>query len=133
MKRGRQVLQLAALASSVLLIGVFIAYRAGAFDDVIGRIADSPPSEPDALIYGSKSAPIINDVPKGESTTLDPMFLGTSKSIVLPKQPQISGSPQSGADPKPPVFIGGTKSEEMIKPLQGKPDTPAPRSPEKPQ
>jgi len=158
MNRGRLFLKLAALTSSVLLMGVFIAYRAGAFDRAIAPITNPTPTDPetDFRIYSSKSAPIVVDPPKGENPTLDPMFLGTSKSIVLPKQPtppvaprtnesgsvkpsdstpekkspMLMGGPKSAEIIKPPVLMGGTKSDEMIKPPPKGPNPP--RTPEIP-
>ncbi len=101
MQRAKPYLKTAALASSVLLVGVFIGYRAGAFQQSLSTPAPAPapqtaetptvtppPTAPPspmlqtipvtnpAIMYSSKSAPAIDTATferlVGQPTTAQP-------------------------------------------------------------
>jgi hypothetical protein len=116
------VLKLAVIASSVLLLAGFVAYRAGAFNWLF---------EP-ALMGSSKSAkiflpPATTQPQPPEVTPLDPTIMSSSKSIApLIVQPP----PASPADKPPaPVILPGSKSDTIVKPPANKPAD----APQKPQ
>jgi hypothetical protein len=139
MERAKPYLKVAAVVSSVALVGALVAYRAGAFSKPAPeqQPAAAPPAVPEtppagsesreltpaelnaAIMYGSKSAPAFYPVPAG-STTGGP--------------PNTQAAVPSGG-PKPPTFMGGSKSFEVFQSPPGvlpAPPQPQPNPPAKP-
>jgi hypothetical protein len=83
MKKSRFLLKLAAVVSSLLLVGVFVSYRAGAFDWLI-RTSDTPP---DLGSNTAVEASISSDEDQNNSFDAAPLkkgdraFMYSSKSI----------------------------------------------------
>jgi hypothetical protein len=158
MERGKPYLKVAAVLSSVALVGAFVAYRAGAFDKPApqpdpqlaapsagaGEPVITPSDGPErsvtltpeelkqAIMYGSKSAPAF--VPTQPS-----MQPNSSGSLLPPQLTPVQPAAPSG-NQKPPVFMGGSKSAEIfpVPPApfypqpaaqQGPPKVPAPNAP----
>lgn len=83
------LLRLAAILSSVLLIGAFVSYRAGAF----------------SLPLGNQSQPMESQESQGQPTYL---IDGTSKSARMFAEQPASGKP---------VFMSGSKSDTGLIPV----------------
>jgi hypothetical protein len=129
-KQPNPLLKLAAVISSVLLAGGFVAYRAGAFNSLMepspqpadsessptSAVGDEPTGEQPALTImpGSKSAII------GGPTLVDDSMNPPDKRarvLGLPdaKPPATSQQPPPGTTkPARRTIMGGTKSAEMI-------------------
>jgi len=92
MKKPSMLVKTATAASSMLLVGAFLSYRAGAFHGMLGEAA--APTTP-SFIGGSKSKVFLDAVtPKApappspsEQTPgfepTDPVFMSSSKSLIL--------------------------------------------------
>jgi len=145
---GKASLKLAVIGSSLLLVGGFVSYRAGAFDrffgagdgsqtisseliggsksaEVFGEFeerslvspADDPAApQPDAMIYSTKSSPMI-EVHKGLATTpptppvaspppSDRVLQAGSKAMMIDLTPPPSPNPEPDSAPngRPPAF-----------------------------
>lgn len=121
MDRAKPYLQVAAAVSAVLLVGLFVAYRAGAFDrptappvePQAGETPNSPEGQPPAsYLSGSKSTfvfpagqvapppePVLTQIPPGSK----PTFMGGSKSItVLDTKTGVLPAVQPANSPEPP-------------------------------
>lgn len=118
MERARPYLKVAALLSTVALVGAFVAYHAGAF------------AQPPAPEAPAEPQPTTGPQPSAESPAppLDPhpafMYGSKSAPAFLPVEPvQAPGSgpvPVTPISPdKSPTFLGGSKS--MIFSTPGKP------------
>jgi hypothetical protein len=96
--------RLAAVASSVLLVAGFVAYRAGAFD--------RPKAEPEpAGVSGETASPGSQDAPIAGTPVTDPAMISGSKSAIFIVPPQPAAPSATTPAPKgPPAFIGGSKS-----------------------
>src|SRR5262245_9016060 len=104
MKRSNTFLKWAAVASSILLAGGFIAHQAGAFDWF--KKASPQPEETQSVttdtvhLGGSKYKVIFVD-PGADSTATDPKLMWSSKSspIFVPDRPAAPDKP--AAQPSP--------------------------------
>ena len=129
MKPPRSLLQLAAVASSALLVAGFVSYRAGAFD-WLGASEAPPAGDPgETVLPGTKRAEIArpSDAP-AQATVADPAVLSGSKSalVLIPPAPGIQAPdpppPAPAPAPKgPPAFIGGSKSIAPLIPPKAAP------------
>ena len=137
--------RIAAVASSLLLVGGFIYARAGGHLPNLWKSPDPPAEETSpgesALFYGSKSAPAFPEpVPEG-TVILDPpseatTLLPGSKSFILaepnsqPKTPSNAQSPATyGNDPPTTnlpadVLLPGSKSDAILLPPRNIPPPP---------
>ena len=90
MKRRGLLLKIATILSSVTLVTGFIAYRAGAFDWLVGKKTDSP-----AIMSGSKYKVLVQPGQTDGSTpkNYDPAFMSSSKSIIF-VEPKASENPK---------------------------------------
>jgi hypothetical protein len=146
MRQPHFLLKIAAVTSSVLLVGGFIAYRAGAFDRLMGSRTADP------AMGGSKSKVLITE-PKPADTaekqpTVSPvqmseeekrrMLMYSSKSIILSDSvhrtptdsvPNTTQQPPPDTKPASPTILPGSKAAPLISPPSvpmpspaGKPD-----------
>ncbi len=105
MKQPNVLLKLAVVASSVLLVGGFVSYRAGAFNR-----------------FSETSAPPTGSEP---SLTFDQSLLSGSKSEIIFREPAASQQPPAVTGQPTPTIMGGPKYKApLIDPFA--PDTPAP-------
>ena len=150
MERSRPYLKVAAVLSSVCLVGAFVAYRAGAFDSPpppappstemppetqpAAVPAPASPANPDSLIFmaGSKSTFVYDE---SALKALDKLTAGGSTVQTVP----ATGTQSTPANP---VFLGGSKSlTRLFPPATGpgaaekssRPVPPAPVPPKKDQ
>jgi hypothetical protein len=107
MDKAKPYLKAAAVASSALLVGVFIGYRAGAFSTPEPNSALQPAEStstqpttegPITIMGGSKSAPAF-----GETIGLTP-----AEQPLLPLE--------LSEEPKAAIFFGGAKSDMAFRP-----------------
>jgi hypothetical protein len=87
-------LKLAAVASSLLLVGGFVSYRAGAFDRLLGTSAR--PADPE-LLPSSKVKQIL--VVPTTTQQKDPALLPGSKSIAISPLVPAPGPKEQAAPP----------------------------------
>lgn len=94
MKSAKPYLQVAALASAVLCVGAFVAYRAGAFP----ARSPSPPAQaaPPADAANGGALLLLDPADANGPTPADPTFLSGSKSLVIARPPVVATAP-----PKP--------------------------------
>ena len=114
--------KLAAVASSVLLVAGFVAYRAGAFD--------SPMAEPQPAGVNDETTSLSSqDGPVAVTPVTDPAMISGSKSAIFIVPPQPAAPSGTAPAPKsPPAFIGGSKSlAPLIPPPPAR--SPAPADP----
>jgi hypothetical protein len=103
MNKPNVVVRVAVLTSAVLLVSAFVAYRAGAFDSLLGN------SPQETQMGGSKVKQIFTDAdssqqPTAGSPEAEDALMGGSKSdriLVVPL-------PKSGA--QGPALLGGSKT-----------------------
>ena len=113
MERRQPYLKVAAVVSAVLLVGCFVAYRAGAFhrpaepapqpeQQSEGATQPAPNAAPPsrAIMYSSKSAEVF--IPGSEVTP-------EGAPPAVPATPATPPAPQ-------PVFLGGSKSDASFVP-----------------
>jgi hypothetical protein len=129
MNRSATLIRIGSITGAVLLVGVFVSYRAGAFDRIV---QPTPPADPQ---------PVTNvEAPAEPSATpeqLNPILISGSKSAAV-VFPAPSGSPKYPADAPPPsptppaappAIIGGSKSlAPLIPPKSGAPTQQVPKS-----
>lgn len=120
--RGRSILRVGAVCSSMLLVGGYVFYSVGGTvfpSSKSGRIAPSQEdTQQQAVLPGSKSFPIT--IPASGPTT--------GSLTLQPDQPTATPSTQpdgSSYDPHP-VFISGSKSGIIFKPPQPTAELPPP-------
>src|SRR5260370_36850146 len=114
MKPPNSLLKLAVIASSVLLLSGFVAYRAGAFNWLFTPTIMS--SSKSHQIFG---APATTQEPPTEATTLDPTIMYSSKSmapLIVQPAPISSGAPPAGTTQLAPTILPGSKSAILITP-----------------
>ena len=93
MKQPGFLIKVAAVASSVLLVGVFVSYRAGAFNWLVGTDTNEP-----KIMGGSKYKVLFEptstaqETPAGSASRLHPAFMYGSKSIIF-VDPACSSKP----------------------------------------
>jgi hypothetical protein len=114
-KEPNLLIKTAAVVSSLLLVGGFVSYRAGAFNGLVGRSAQ--PTEP----------AVFQQTPPA-TTEAAPTMMSSSKSIILgtnhytvpnaPPATEPAGTPPQAppatTQPGPTVIIGGTKSAAVF-------------------
>jgi hypothetical protein len=123
---------LTAIVSSVLLVGAFVCYRAGAFDRLAGTGSPSADSEssptPDqSIFYSSKAGKILSSPGPApvDQALVDQALMAGSKSyqiIDISKAP--TAQPPAGAPPGTTI-MSGSKSLFPLS-VQGKPQPKAP-------
>lgn len=131
MKQPHPLLKIAAVASSVLLVGGFVSYRAGA----INWLVETNPAPANS---DSQSDDILVSVPEGSSGSL--RFMVGSKSdaglIRLPPQSQTPAAqpqpPSAETTPSKPTLLPGSKSAAIVVPTPGLVDAPSPSTPAPP-
>src|SRR5262245_36528053 len=96
-RQANMILKLAAVGSAIVLVGGFVAYRAGAFDRLRTPTESSPLTE---------EVPGPNLAPQTEES---PTIMVGSKSAPVFTQPQ-SAPPSTTTQPPKQVFLGGSKS-----------------------
>jgi hypothetical protein len=127
MKKPGALVRVAAVSSSVLLVSMLVAYRAGALDSLLASTARL------GTMGGSKSYQVLHEEfskPSEEVPTdsLDSTMMGGSKSVrILDISP---GKP----DGDQPAIMYSSKSSIIIDPSQKKPGakSPAPGEPSRP-
>lgn len=139
--------RIAAVVSSLLLVGGFIYARAGGHLPNLWQAPDPPAEEMSydeaALFYGSKSAPVYVEPHPEEPVTLPPQSEATtllpgSKSIIL-VEPNSQPTPQASSDPPPAlntpplppsdVLLPGSKSDAILLPPRNYVPPPPPQAP----
>ncbi len=108
MKSPNSLLKVATVVSSVLLVGGFVSYRAGAFDWLTGTGARPANSE--------------------SSPALDPSLLSGSKSDLIFREPANSQQPPPAAQPAPAIMSGSKSLAPAIFP-PAQPDPPNAQAP----
>jgi hypothetical protein len=108
-KQPHALLKLAAVVSSVLLVGGFVSYRAGAFTGLMetGEQPAEPASSPDP----------------------EKNLMGGSKSKTISFEPPAAQQPPPGTGPRSPTIMSGSKSiAPVIVPLpaNSQPASPVP-------
>jgi hypothetical protein len=103
MKRPGYLLKAVTVISSVLLVAGFIAYRAGAFDWLVGN----DDAEPERFMSSSKFQTLFFGLSEktkeqpGATPQLDPAFMSSSKSIILVSPAKTKDVPAGSPSPKP--------------------------------
>ena len=119
MDRRKAFLKGAAVVSALVLVGSFVAYRAGAFTKPPEPL---PQPEPEATVAPQQPPPGAIEGTSNE----DLIFLAGSKSsdIVRPPKPTPPQPAPATPTPQPPsVFMGGSKWGAIV------PTTPTPNPP----
>jgi hypothetical protein len=131
-KHPNLLLQMAAFLSSVLLIGGFVSYRAGAFDRYLGREAAAPaevestPVNDPELFYSSKSGRVFSSPPGSspDHLTTDGLYRVT---VELSDPGKSQQSPPAGTRPAPVILPGSKSLAPLVSPAPpSKPGTQAP-------
>src|SRR5262249_19185761 len=146
------LLKIAAVTSSVLLVGGFIAYRAGAFDRLMGSGTTDPAP---AAMGGSKSKVLITEPAPADTPEKQPsapatqlseeekrrMLMDSSKSIILSDSvsrtpsttnPTAGQQPPSDTKQSPPTIMPSSKSAFPLIPVPSAPAAPSPNQPDLP-
>jgi hypothetical protein len=134
-KQSKPLLEVAVVLSSVLLVGAFVCYRAGAFNRFLASTqASAQPADSEnnstleeALFGSSKSDRILrppaSQTPAG-TTQQDPAIMYSSKSMILSGPPSAGTKsappPAAGTTPAAPTILPGSKSSPLV-PLPGPP------------
>jgi hypothetical protein len=150
MRQPHFLLKIAAVTSSVLLVGGFIAYRAGAFDRLMGSGTTDPAP---AAMGGSKSKVLITEPKPADTAEKQPtvapvqlseeekrrMLMYSSKSIILsdsvhrtPVDRVPNTTQQPPPDTKPPSIMPSSKSAFPLIPVPSVPPSPSPDQPNLP-
>lgn len=124
----QSLLKVAAIASSVVLVSGFVCYRAGAFNWLTARTRMmSGTKSTFQTIEQQLSAPLETaspepqtDAPPQPTTVPAPIMPGPKSGFVLPPEavppPFLKPSNEPPVPPKPPIIMGGVKSEEIFSP-----------------
>jgi hypothetical protein len=113
-KQPNPFFKLVALATSILLVGGFVCYRAGAFNRFLA--ADAPPAdpaswpilEPNSVSTATESGTAAGEPHNGLSPEQQILFY-TSKSGTIVPPSAIADSPPATAEPAP-TLMPGSKS-----------------------
>ena len=103
MTKPRYLLKAATVISSVLLVAGFIAYRAGAFDWLVGN----DDTEPERFMSSSKVKTLffgLSEKTKDQPAAtpqLDPTFMSSSKSIIFVSPAKTKDAPANSPASKP--------------------------------
>jgi hypothetical protein len=143
MKLSGSLLKSAVVVSSVLLVGGFIAYRAGAFNRLMAPTpqpveSSGDPIGDDYLLSGSKSdriilVPATTQQPAGDKAQLDAALMGGSKTIsigplVTPPSGSTPGAQSTSTKESTPTLMGGSKYAPIVIPPPPNKSSPQPPS-----
>jgi hypothetical protein len=119
-KHANVVLKLAAVASSIVLVGGFVSYRAGALNWLVAyeaptRVEDKSPADP----------------PQADGTSTNPVIMSGSKSgiYIVPASPAAKDGPAAAPAAPPPTIMPGSKSVAPLIPPKSSPPANSPQSP----
>jgi hypothetical protein len=131
--RSNWPIKVAAVASSLLLVGGFVSYRAGAFTWLQGN--SPPPSAVDSGSGAEEKPPVATG-----DVSLELMY-GSKSGFVRPLKPAPGQQAPAGTTPSSATMMGTSKSIILVEPASpaalpapGKPGTqpPAPSPSSKP-
>jgi hypothetical protein len=120
-KNANVLLKLAAVASSVVLVGGFVSYRAGALNWLMA--SEVPPAQVD------ENSP-ADQPPSAESPLATPAIMSGSKSgiYIVPAAPAAKDGPTAPSPAAPPTIMPGSKSVAPLIPPKSPPPASGPQS-----
>jgi hypothetical protein len=109
-KQPKTLLKIAVVASSVLLAGGFVCYRAGAYDWLMGTSSTATKELlPSSKVKQLLVVPVTPEQPASGTLQLPPAVMYSSKSgTIIP--PATAQQPASGTTQLPPAVMTSSKS-----------------------